>query len=152
MLPLAALSPNGLLLLALVAIIGLVVLVAKFKCNAFVALMLASVFVGVGSGMPLPNIAKSFQEGVGNTLGFLAMIIGLGTILGKLLAESGAAEVISSTMVRLLGIKRPRLRCDARGFPRRHLRLLWRRHRAARPDRFMLARKTGTPILYLACL
>ena len=118
---LAALSPNGLLLLALGAIIGLVVLIARFKCNAFVALLIASLFVGVGSGMPLTTTAAhpdpvtgkivveqlgvvaAFEAGVGKTLGFLGMIIGLGTVLGKLLAESGAAEVIASTMVRWLG-------------------------------------------------
>lgn len=103
---LAALSPNGLLLLALVAILGLILLIARFKLNAFVALLLASLFVGVGSGMPLPDIATAFQGGVGKTLGFLGMIIGLGTILGKLLAESGAAEVIATTMVRWMGTKR----------------------------------------------
>lgn len=102
----AVLSSNGLLLLALAAIVGLVVLVARFKCNAFVALMLASLAVGLGSGMPLDAIASSFEGGVGKTLGFLGMIIGLGTILGKLLAESGAAEVIATTMVRWLGEKR----------------------------------------------
>ncbi|MHA3774676.1 GntT/GntP/DsdX family permease [Verrucomicrobiota bacterium sgz303538] len=102
----ATLSPNGLLLLALAAIVGLVFLIARFKFNAFIALMIASLFVGLGSGMPLGDIVGSFEGGVGKTLGFLGMIIGLGTILGKLLAESGAAEVIASTMVRMLGVKR----------------------------------------------
>ncbi|MDB6151338.1 MAG: permease DsdX [Chthoniobacter sp.] len=149
-LPLATLSPNGLLLLALVVIIGLIVLIARFKCNAFVALMLAAIAVGLGSGMPLPGIAKSFQEGVGNTLGFLAMIIGLGTILGKLLAESGAAEVIANTMVRMLGIKRLDYAVMLVAFVVGISVFFGVGIVLLGPIAFMLARQTGTPILYLA--
>jgi len=90
-------------LLVLVTIVGLVLLIARFKLNAYVALMVASLALGLGARMALPDIVASFEKGVGLTLGSLGMIIGLGTILGKLLAESGAAEVIASTMVRWLG-------------------------------------------------
>jgi gluconate:H+ symporter, GntP family len=105
-------SSGGLLLLTAAVIVGLVVLIARYKCNAFVALMLASLAVGLGSGMPLLSqgnrlgIAESLEAGVGRTLGSLALIIGLGTILGKLLAESGAAQVIADRLVRWLGEKR----------------------------------------------
>jgi GntP family gluconate:H+ symporter len=77
--------------------------VARFKVHAFLALILASLFMGLVSGMQLPAIAKSFQEGVGNTLGFIAVVVGLGTMLGKMLAESGGAEVVAGTFIRLLG-------------------------------------------------
>ncbi|MBK1817095.1 permease DsdX [Luteolibacter yonseiensis] len=149
-LPIAMLSPNGLLLLALAAIIGLIVLIARFKCNAFIALMIASLVVGVGSGMPLPGISKSFQEGVGNTLGFLAMIIGLGTILGKLLAESGAAEVIANRMVNLLGIKRLDYAVMLVAFLVGISVFFGVGIVLLGPIAFMLARQTKTPILYLA--
>src|SRR5262245_6450047 len=100
----AVLSSNErLLLLAAAAIIGLIVLIARFKCNAIVALILAAIFVGLGSGMPVTKIAENFEAGVAKTLGGLAMIIGLGTILAKLLAESGAAAVIARTMVGWFG-------------------------------------------------
>src|SRR5574339_1204377 len=102
----AATNQTGLLLLALAAVLGLIVLVARFKLNAFLALILASLFVGLCSGLPLPQIAKAFQEGVGNTLGFIAVVVGLGTMLGKMLAESGGAEVVASTFVRKLGTHR----------------------------------------------
>lgn len=148
--PIAMLSPNGLLFLALGTIIGLIVLIARFKCNAFIALMLASIVVGVGSGMPLPGIATSFQEGVGKTLGFLAMIIGLGTILGKLLAESGAAEVISNRMVRLLGIKRLDYAIMLVAFLVGISVFFGVGIVLLGPIAFMLARQTKTPILYLA--
>jgi GntP family gluconate:H+ symporter len=95
-----------LLLLVLVAIAGLVVLVARFKLNAFLALILASLFVGLCSGMELPLVAKAFQEGVGRVLGDIAMVVGLGAVLGKLLAESGGAQVIANTLVTRLGERR----------------------------------------------
>jgi GntP family gluconate:H+ symporter len=63
-------------------------------------------FVGLASGMNPPAVARSFQEGVGNTLGFIAVVVGLGTMLGKMLAESGGAERIAATFVRALGPER----------------------------------------------
>ena len=95
----------SLLLYALVAVIGLVILIARFKLNSFVALILASLFVGLCSGMKLGDIAKGFQEGVGGVLGSIAIVVGLGTILGKMLAESGGARVVATTLIRALGEK-----------------------------------------------
>ena len=95
-----------LLLYALIAVAGLIVLIARFKLNAFLALVLASLFVGVCSGMDLAKVAKSFQDGVGATLGFIAVVIGLGTMLGKMLAESGGAEVVARAFIRFFGENR----------------------------------------------
>ena len=98
------LSPQAnLLVLAAVAVIGLVILVARFKVHAFLALILASLFVGLSSGTAPSAITRAFQDGVGNTLGFIAVVVGLGTMLGRMLAESGGAERVASTFIRLLG-------------------------------------------------
>ena len=97
---------TSLLLIALIAVIGLIFLIARFKLNAFVALMLASLFVGVCSGINPAVVPKVFLEGMGKVLGDIAMVIGLGTVLGKMLAESGGARVIASRLVRALGEKR----------------------------------------------
>ena len=97
---------TSLLLLTLVAVVGLVILTAHFKLNAFIALLLASLFVGVCSGVELPSIGKAIVDGVGSVLGSIAVIVGLGTILGKMLAESGGAEIVATTFMRLLGEKR----------------------------------------------
>lgn len=94
------------LVCALVGVIGLIVLIARFKLHAFLALLLASLFVGLASGMKPLDAAKAFQDGVGATLGFIAVIVGLGTMLGKLLAESGGAEVVAQTFIRVLGPSR----------------------------------------------
>jgi GntP family gluconate:H+ symporter len=104
-----------LLLCTLFAVIGLVVLIARFKVNAFVALIVASLFVGICSSLNLPHdqaflhlqgVGRAFAEGVGNVLASVAMVVGLGTILGKLLAESGGAEVIAQWLIRKLGPER----------------------------------------------
>ena len=147
---LAVLPPNGLLCLAAAAIIGLVVLIARFKCNAVVAIVLAALFVGLGSGMPPGEIVTSFEGGVAKTLGGLAMIIGLGTILGKLLAESGAAEVIALTMVRWLGPARLDYAIMIVAFVIGISIFFNVGFVLLAPIAFMLARQTGTPILRLA--
>src|SRR5438874_329094 len=97
---------TSLLLTALGAVIGLILLIARFKLNAFVALMVASLVVGVFCGMKLADVPKSFLEGMGKVLGDIAMVIGLGTILGKMLAESGGAEVVAGKLIRALGEKK----------------------------------------------
>jgi len=84
-----------LILFTLVAVVALVVLIARFRMHPFIALMLVSLAVGFYSGMQPVAIAKAFQDGVGQTLGFLGIVVGLGIILGKMLAESGGARVIA---------------------------------------------------------
>src|SRR2546429_9949789 len=92
-----------LLLIALIAVVGLIVVIARLKLNSFVALMLASLFVGLCAGMKPAEVPKSFLEGMGKVLGDIAMVIGLGTILGKMLAESGGAGVVADKLLRALG-------------------------------------------------
>ncbi|MHB8523821.1 MAG: GntT/GntP/DsdX family permease [Limisphaerales bacterium] len=96
----------GLLIYTLIAIGGLIVLIGRWKVHAFVALILAAVFVGLCAGMEPAKIARSFQTGVGSMLGAIAVVVGLGVILGKMLAESGGAEIIARTLIRALGEER----------------------------------------------
>ena len=99
-------SAPTLLLVLLAAILLIVFLIVKVRVHAFLALIAASFVVGIGSGMPLTEIAAAFEKGVGGTLGFLAAIIGLGGILGKMLEESGGAERIAQTLLNALGKER----------------------------------------------
>jgi GntP family gluconate:H+ symporter/D-serine transporter len=94
------------LLVLFSAIILIVFLIVKVRVHAFLALTAASFVVGIGSGMPLAQMASSYEKGVGGTLGFLATIIGLGGILGKMLEESGGAERIAQTLLSALGKER----------------------------------------------
>src|SRR6202162_2918455 len=100
-------SPDTrLLLYALVAVIALIVLIATFKLHPFVALISVSLALGVAAGMPLGAAVKAFQDGVGGTLCFIAVVLGLGTMLGKMMAESGAATRIATTLIDLFGERR----------------------------------------------
>lgn len=102
----ATTGQTRLLLCVLLGVIGLVVLIAKFKLNSILALVVASLFVGLASGMNAADIAGAFQQGVGKVLADIAMVVGLGTVLGKLLAESGGAQVIAEALIRWLGERR----------------------------------------------
>ena len=93
------------LLIVLLGIILLFVLIAVFRLNAFIAFIIICLFVGIGGGIELPLVIKSIQTGIGNTLGFLVMILGFGAMLGKLVADSGAAQQITTKLVALFGIQ-----------------------------------------------
>jgi gluconate:H+ symporter, GntP family len=95
-----------LLLYALLAVVTLIVLIARFKLHPFVALVSVSLAMGIASGMTPGVAVKSFQDGVGNVLGFIAIVVALGTMLGKMMAESGAATRIAITLIDLFGERR----------------------------------------------
>jgi len=102
------LDSHGLFLLGAAAssVIGLILLIVVGKLNPFLCLLLVSIALAVVTGMPLEKIVASFETGMGNTLGHLAIVIGLGTMLGKMMAESGASERIAETLIDLLGERR----------------------------------------------
>ncbi|WP_425318691.1 GntP family permease [Pseudomonas nitroreducens] len=95
-----------LLLDAVVTIIGLILLITRFKIHPFVALIIAAGFLGLTSGMPVATIVKSFQDGFGGVLGFVGIILALGTMLGKMMAESGGADQIARTLIQAFGKQR----------------------------------------------
>src|ERR1700723_3288636 len=101
-------DPHSLYLLisALVAVIGLIVLIAVFKLNPFISLFVASLFLAVMTRMQLSTVVHSFEAGVGATLGHIAIVVALGTMLGKMMAESGGADRIAYTLIRVFGEKR----------------------------------------------
>ena len=90
---------------ALAAVIGLVLLIAVFKLNPFITLFLASLALAMVTGMPVSAIVHSFEAGVGGALGHIAIVVALGTMLGKMMAESGGADQIANTLIRLFGEK-----------------------------------------------
>jgi GntP family gluconate:H+ symporter len=92
-----------LLLYAAAAIVALIVLIARFKVHPFIALILVSLGLGMAVGMPLGSVVKAFQDGVGGVLGFIAVVVALGTMLGKMMAESGGAARIATTLIAKFG-------------------------------------------------
>ena len=99
-------DPTTLLLIAAAGVALVVLLITVVRLSAFIALLVGSVAVGLAARMPLPDIPRAFQQGVGDTLGFVALVIGLGTVIGKLLAESGGAVVVSKALISALGERR----------------------------------------------
>src|SRR3989449_6254304 len=100
-------SHNTLLLLyAFIAVLALIVLIARFKLHPFVVLIAVSLGLGATAGMPLGSVVKAFQDGVGGVLGFVAFVVGLGTMLGKMMAESGGATRVATTLIGLFGERR----------------------------------------------
>ena len=95
-----------LLLYALGAIVALIVLIARYKVHPFIVLVAVSLALGVVAGMPFVAAVKAFQDGVGGVLGFIAIVVGLGTMLGKIMAESGGATRIATTLIAMLGERR----------------------------------------------
>jgi GntP family gluconate:H+ symporter len=91
---------------AVASIAALVVLVTKFKLNAFIALLFAALLLGLGAGLSAAATLKAFQDGLGATLGGIAAVIGFGVMLGKLLAESGGAEVLAEHFNAFFGSSR----------------------------------------------
>lgn len=77
----------------------------KVKLNSVLALVIAGIFVGLLNGMELTSIVDTIKSGLGSTLGSLALIIGFGAVLGKLMVDSGAAQRISSTLLDKFGVK-----------------------------------------------
>ena len=99
-------DPTLLLSIAVLGVALVVVLITIVRLPAFLALAAGALAVGLAARMPFADITRSFQSGVGDTLGFVAMVIGLGTVIGKLLAESGGSAVVSNALVRVMGEKR----------------------------------------------
>jgi Gnt-I system high-affinity gluconate transporter len=90
-------------IILLLCIVFLVVLVTWIKVNPFLSFLITAILAGVLFGMPLEKISKSVNTGIGDTLGSLVVVIVLGAMLGKLVAESGAAQRIASVMQNVFG-------------------------------------------------
>lgn len=100
------LSPgHWLLVYAAMAIIALILLIARYRLNPFISLTLVSLGLGLVAGMPAKDLVGAYEAGVGKTLGHIALIVALGTMLGKMMAESGGAEQIARTLIRWFGEK-----------------------------------------------
>lgn len=100
------LSPgHWLLVYAAISIIALVLLIARYRLNPFITLTLVSLGLGLMAGIPAKDVVFVYEAGVGKTLGHIALVVALGTMLGKMMAESGGAEQIARTMIRWFGEK-----------------------------------------------
>ena len=99
-------STPHIIIIVVAAVTLLLLMVLKFKISAFISLLITSMFVGILSGMPLKDILVSIQEGMGGTLGFVAVVVGLGAIFGQILEASGGAESLAHYLVKKFGTDR----------------------------------------------
>ena len=137
-------------ILIIVLAIALQVVLSVKKVSPFLSLLLVAIATGLLLGMPAAGVLKSIEKGVGSTLSGLALILCLGAILGKILEASGAAEKITITLINGFGLKKIQWAVMLTGF----LIGIPLYYNAGFvilvPLVFMLVKKTGLPLLYVA--
>jgi len=98
-----ALNPTRLVAAALIGLVILLVLIIKFKIQAMVAILIGAIAIGLIAGMPFGDIINAVNDGIGNTLKGIALLVGLGSMFGAILETSGGAQSIAVTMVKKFG-------------------------------------------------
>jgi len=102
--------------LVLLAVAVLLVLVLLVRLHAFVALLLTSLLVALLGGIPPERVAEVLREGMGGTLGYIAVVIGLGAMIGELLQHSGGTARIARSLLDRFGERRAPGRWRSRAF------------------------------------
>ncbi len=145
-----ALDPTRLVVAALAGLVILLALIIRFKVPAMIAILVGAVLIGLGAGMPLEQIVKAVDDGVGNTLKGIALLVGLGSMFGAILEISGGAQVLAVTLVDKFGERKAAWALAITGlviaipvfFDAGLIILI--------PLAFSLARRTGRSTLYYA--
>lgn len=105
------------LIMILLAVIAFIVIAtSKFKLHPFLTLILASFIAAFAYGLPSADIAKTITSGFGGILGYIGLVIVLGTIIGTILEKSGAAITMADVVIRLLGKRFPTLTMSVIGY------------------------------------
>jgi gluconate:H+ symporter, GntP family len=99
-------SSGILLLIAAVAVAVLLFLIMKVKLHAFIALVLVSALTALAAGIPIGDIPDALSYGFSNTLGSVALLVGFGVMIGRLLEVTGGAQVLADTLIGRFGEKR----------------------------------------------
>ena len=100
----------------IISIIFIIFLTARLKVNAFMVLILAGILYGFIVRMPMLEIMKNIQNGFGNTLGYIGIVIIAGTIMGILLEKTGAAFSITNAILKVIGSRFPNLALTIAGY------------------------------------
>ena len=98
-----ALNPTRLALAAIIGLVILLLLIIKFHVQAMIAILVGAVLIGLIAGMPFSEIINAVNDGIGNTLKGIALLVGLGSMFGAILELSGGAQTLAVTMVRKFG-------------------------------------------------
>ena len=100
----------------IIGVLFIVISSAKFKLHPFLGLIIAALFVGIASGMPLADVVKNINEGFGGLMTSIGIIIVAGTIIGTILERSGAAYRMAEVVLRIVGPKHPQLAMSLIGY------------------------------------
>lgn len=100
------LDPTRLIIAAVAGIALLLVLIIRFRWQAMIAILVGAVAIGLGAGMPFEQIVASVNDGMGNTLQGIALLVGLGSMFGAILEISGGAQTLAVSMVNRFGDKK----------------------------------------------
>ncbi|MCF3109642.1 gluconate:H+ symporter [Niabella sp. CC-SYL272] len=139
----------ALLILAL-GIVLLLLLITVVKLNAFISLTLVTLFIALGNGMAPPQVITAISKGIGDTLGSLILILGMGVLLGALLTETGATQQICNGLMRVFGPARAKAALAVTGFAVGLAMFYSAGFIVLIPLVFVVARQTGLPLTYLA--
>ena len=101
-----ALDTTRLIIAAIVGLVLLLVLIIKFKIHAMISILLGAIAIGLIAGMPFDEIVTAVDDGIGNTLKGIALLVGLGSMFGAILEASGGAQTLAVTMVKKFGDKK----------------------------------------------
>ena len=104
------------LVIVILGICLLLFLILVLKFDSFLSFVIVSLAVGLAEGMPIDKAVVSVENGIGSTMGFLVLILCFGSMLGKLVSDSGAAQRITSRLVSAFGIKHIQLALMLTGF------------------------------------
>ena len=137
-------------IILLSAIALLLLLITVIKLNAFVALIVSSLYVGIANGMHLQKTIASVTTGIGSTLGSLILVLGFGVMLGGILTETGAAQKISAELVRLFGPKKAKVAIHITAFVVGIALFYNAGFIVLIPLAFSIAVSTGQSLVYLA--
>lgn len=100
------LNPTRLVIAAIVGLAVLLLLIIKCKVQAMVAILVGAIVIGLGAGMPFESIVTAVNDGIGNTLKGIALLVGLGSMFGAILEASGGAQTLAVSMVKWFGDKK----------------------------------------------
>ena len=101
-----SLDPARLIIAAFIGLAILLVLIIKFKIQAMVSILIGAISIGLIAGMPFDTIVTAVNDGIGNTLKGIALLVGLGSMFGAILEVSGGAQTLAVTMVKRFGDKK----------------------------------------------
>lgn len=99
----AELDTTRLLIAAIIGLALLLVLIIKFKVHAMLSILIGAIAIGLIAGMPFEEIVTAVDDGIGNTLKGIALLVGLGSMFGAILEASGGAQTLAVTMVKKFG-------------------------------------------------